>query len=51
MTRVIKNVLALICGNRGEQYPDEPISTRLLATAKEAARAGVLVDVRSLVAA
>jgi len=51
MTLVIKNVPALICGNCGEQYLDEQTSARLPATAKEAATAGVLISVRSFVAA
>ncbi len=51
MTLVIKNVPAMICGNCGEQYLAEQISARLLVTAQEATRAGVLVDVRSFVAA
>jgi YgiT-type zinc finger domain-containing protein len=51
MTLVIKNVPALICGNCGEQYLDEETTTHLLTTAQEAAGAGVLVDVRSFVAA
>ncbi|MGH2345198.1 MAG: type II toxin-antitoxin system MqsA family antitoxin [Chloroflexota bacterium] len=51
MTLVIKNVPALIRGNCGEQYLDEQTRTRLLATAQEATMAGVLVDVRSFVAA
>ena len=51
MTLVIKNVPALICGNCGERYLDEQTSARLLAIAKEAARASVLIDVRTFVAA
>ena len=46
MTLVFKNVPAQVCANCGEAYLDEPISAKLLETAEEAARSGVLVDVR-----
>ncbi|MEW6579568.1 MAG: type II toxin-antitoxin system MqsA family antitoxin [Chloroflexota bacterium] len=51
MTLVFKNVPAQVCENCGEAYLDEATTARLLATAEEAARAGVQVDVREYVAA
>lgn len=45
-TLVIKNVPARVCGNCGEAYVDEAITTRLLKTAEDASRAGVQVEVR-----
>ncbi len=45
-TLVIKNVPARVCGNCGEAYVDEAITTRLLKTAEDASRAGVEVEVR-----
>lgn len=45
-TLVLKKVPAEICANCGEAYLDQAVSTKLLETAEEAARAGVLVDVR-----
>ena len=45
-TLVIKGVPARICDNCGEAYVDEQISRPLMATANEALRAGVQVDVR-----
>ncbi len=51
MTLVFKRVPAQICQNCGEAYLDEVTTARLLATAQDAARAGVQVDVRDYVAA
>ena len=51
MTLVFKHVPAQVCQNCGEAYLDEATTARLLATAEEAARAGVHVDVRDFVAA
>lgn len=51
MTLVFKNVPAQVCENCGEAYLDEATTARLLATAKDAAHAGVQVDVREYVAA
>jgi YgiT-type zinc finger domain-containing protein len=47
LTLVVKNVPARVCANCGEEYVDEEVATQLLATAEEAARAGVLVDIRA----
>ena len=49
MTLVFKRVPAQVCQNCGEAYLDEATSSRLLATAEEAAGAGVQVDVRDYV--
>lgn len=46
MTLVVKDVPAEICDNCGEQYFDSEVTRRLLALAREAAAAGVVVDVR-----
>lgn len=43
---VFKNVPAQICANCGESYMEEEVGARLLESADEAARAGVLVEVR-----
>ncbi|MCZ7539092.1 MAG: type II toxin-antitoxin system MqsA family antitoxin [Anaerolineae bacterium] len=51
MTLVFKRVPAQICQNCGEAYLDETTTERLLATAQDAAHAGVQVDVRDYVAA
>jgi len=51
MTLVFKRVPAQVCENCGEAYLDEATTAHLLATAQEAARAGVQVDVREYVAA
>ncbi len=48
---VVKGVPARVCENCGEEYVDEAEATRLLASADEAVRAGVKVDVRDYVAA
>jgi len=50
VTLATKGVPARICDNCGEAYVDEGITRRLLATAEEALRAGVQVDVREFVA-
>jgi YgiT-type zinc finger domain-containing protein len=50
VTLVIKSVPAQICDNCGEAYVDEDITRQLLATADEALRAGVQVDVREFAA-
>ena len=49
-TVVFKNVPAQVCGHCGEPYWDEEISEKLLQAAEEAARSGVLVDVREYTA-
>ena len=51
LTRVVKEVPALVCGNCGEEYVDKETTARLLKTATDAARAGVEVDVRTYTAA
>jgi len=48
---VFKSVPAAVCRNCGEEYVDETTSTKLLAAADEASRAGVQVDVRDYIAA
>ncbi len=48
---VFKRVPAEVCEVCGEEYVDEETTARLLATAEEAVRAGVQVDVREYVAA
>ena len=50
-TVVFKNVPAQVCTNCGEAYVDEETSGKLLEAAEEAARSGVLVDVREYTAA
>ena len=51
LTLVVKVVPALVCGSCGEEYVDEATTAQLLATAQEAAHAGVEVDVRTYTAA
>ncbi len=51
MTLVVKNVIARVCPNCGEEYVDEDAAARLLETAEQAVRSGVLVDVREYAAA
>ncbi len=51
MILVFRRVPAEVCEVCGEEYVDEQTTARLLATAEEAARAGVQVDVREYVAA
>lgn len=48
---VFRNVPARVCETYGEEYVDEHTTERLLATAEEAVRSGVQVDVREYVAA
>lgn len=50
-TLVFKHVPAQICQNCGEEYVAQDISERLLATASDASRSGVQVDVREFLAA
>lgn len=50
-TVVYKDVPALVCDNRGEEYVDENATQRLLDSFDEAIRNGVVVDVRHFVAA
>ena len=51
MTLVVKDVPAEICDICGEPYFNEQVTQRLLDLAREAAAAGVVVDVRRYVAA
>ena len=51
LTLVVKNVPARVCANCGEEYVDQEVATQLLSTAEQAARAGVLVDIRAYAAA
>jgi YgiT-type zinc finger domain-containing protein len=51
LTIVYKRVPARVCPNCGEEYVDEGVTARLLASADEMARAGALVDVREYVVA
>jgi len=51
LTFVVKGVPAQVCGTCGEEYVEAETTERLLQAAEEAARAGVLVDVREYVAA
>ena len=51
VTLVIQGVPAEVCDNCGERYFDEDVTRRLLQLAREAAAAGVVVDVRRYVAA
>ena len=50
MTLVFKGVPASVCSNCGEEYVDEKITSQLLKTAEEAAKAGVQVDIREYIA-
>lgn len=50
-TLVVKDVPADVCDNCGEAFFDAEVTDRLLAIAREAAEAGVVVDVRTYVAA
>ena len=45
-TLVFKRVPAQVCENCGEAYVDEDITRQVMQTAKDAARAGVQVDIR-----
>jgi hypothetical protein len=51
MTLVVTGVPASICDTCGERYFDADVTQRLLDLAREAVRAGVVVDVRRYVAA
>ena len=42
---------ARVCGNCGEEFVAEDVTSQLLKVAEEAARAGVQVDMREYVAA
>ena len=50
-TLVFKAVPAEVCANCGEAYVAEEVSRQILATAEQAARSGVQVDVREFVGA
>ncbi|MFH0992189.1 MAG: type II toxin-antitoxin system MqsA family antitoxin [bacterium] len=50
-TLVYKDVPAEVCENCGEEYIDETVSSTLAATADNAIRSGVEVDVRQYIAA
>ena len=45
-TLVFKHVPAQVCDNCGEEYLDEDVAARLLDIAEDAAKTGVMVDVR-----
>jgi len=47
---VVKGVPVKVCPNCGEEYVDEEITGRLLQAAEEAAKTGVLVDIREYMA-
>lgn len=51
MTLVVKDVPASVCETCGERYFDADVTQRLLDLARDAARDGVVVDVRRYVAA
>lgn len=51
MVLVFRKVPAAVCQVCGEEYVDEETTTHLLSAAEEAARSGVLVDIREYVAA
>lgn len=51
LTLVVRGVPARVCANCGEEYVDEIDTARLMATAEDALRAGVKVDVREYIAA
>jgi YgiT-type zinc finger domain-containing protein len=51
VTLVVQGVPAEICDTCGERYFAEDVTRRLLAVAREAIAAGVVVDVRRYVAA
>ena len=50
LTLVVKGVPATVCNNCGEEYVTEAAATQLLATAEEALRAGVQLEVRQYAA-
>ena len=47
---VFKRVSAQVCENCGEAYVDHEVTTRLLAEAEAAVKAGVQVEIREFVA-
>lgn len=49
MTLVVKDVLAQVCTNCGEDYVDERVAHEILTIAERMAKSGVLVDVRRYV--
>jgi YgiT-type zinc finger domain-containing protein len=51
MVLVFRKVPASVCQVCGEEYVDDETTTHLLSAAEEAARSGVLVDIREYVAA
>lgn len=51
VTVVVRGVPADVCDNCGEEYFDADVTQRLLDIVREAAAAGVVVDVRNYVAA
>ena len=51
VTLVIQGVPTDVCDNCGERYFAEEVTRHLLTLAREAAEAGVVVDVRRYVAA
>lgn len=50
-TLVFKGVPARICPNCGEEYVDEKTTSRLLASAEQAVKSGVQVEVREYASA
>jgi YgiT-type zinc finger domain-containing protein len=51
LTFVVKDVPALVCANRGEEYLDSATSERVLCMADEAAASGMQADIRAYKAA
>lgn len=51
MTLVVKNVPARVCDNCGEEYLDENVTRTLDGVVEEAARSGVMIEVRHFEAA
>lgn len=43
---MVRNVPAWVCGNRGEAYLSEEVSSELLEWAGQKSQGGVLVDIR-----
>ncbi|MGH6922009.1 MAG: type II toxin-antitoxin system MqsA family antitoxin [Geminicoccaceae bacterium] len=50
-TVVINDVPARVCANCGEEYVDEKVAEKVLATAKASASTGLRVEIRDYVAA
>ncbi len=50
MTLVVKGVPAPVCDNCGEEYLEEKVMTALDAAVKNAAKSGVVVEVRDYAA-